>query len=67
MPTVTIKAMSPAYFRLLERQPQLREVFQLGKRVVWVTPNGTALVIDTGAGRDQLPDAEIDGLFVARK
>ena len=35
MPTVTIKAMSPAYFRLLERQPQMREVFQLGKRVVW--------------------------------
>jgi hypothetical protein len=33
---------------------------------VWVTPNGTALVIDTNDGKDKLTDGEIDALF-ARK
>src|SRR5207245_6321347 len=67
MPSLVVKAMSDAYFRLLERQPQLREVFQLGNHLVWVTPSGTALVVDTGAGKDKLTDAEIDALFAARK
>src|SRR5262249_40951180 len=44
-PTVTVKAMSDAYFRILERQPQGKEVFQLGNYLIWVTPNGTNLVI----------------------
>src|SRR6202035_2389767 len=47
METVTIKAMSVAYFRMLEKQPKMREVFTLGNHVVWVTPSGKALVIDT--------------------
>jgi len=67
MPSLVVKAMSYAYFRLLERQPQLKEVFQLGNHLVWVTPSGTALVVDTGAGKDKLTDAEIDALFAARK
>jgi Ca-activated chloride channel family protein len=66
MPTVTLKAMSPAYFRMLERHPEVREVFRIGNYLVWVTPNRTALVVDTGNGRDQMPDDEIDRLFVAR-
>src|SRR5262249_26672967 len=41
---VTVKAMSDAYFRILERQPQVKEVFQLGNHLVWVTPSGTALI-----------------------
>jgi Ca-activated chloride channel family protein len=65
MPTVTIKTMSPAYFRILERHPQVREVFQIGNYLVWVTPSGTALVLDAGNGREQMPDEEIDRLFVA--
>jgi Ca-activated chloride channel family protein len=62
-PLVAVKAMSDAYFRLLERQPQLTEVFQLGNHVVWVAPNETALVIDTTGGREEMADAEIDRLF----
>ncbi len=67
MPTVVVKAQSDAYFRLLERQPQVKDVFRLGNHVVWVTPNGTALVIDTNDGKEKLDDAEIDRLFVAKK
>ena len=67
MTAVTVKAMSNAYFRILERQPNIREVFQLGNHIVWVSPSGTALIIDQGDGREELPDAEIDRLFVAKK
>ena len=65
--TVAVKAMSDAYFRILERQPQMKEVFQLGNHLVWVTPSGTALVVDTTDGKDKLADEEIDKLFVAKK
>jgi Ca-activated chloride channel family protein len=67
MPTLVVKAQSDAYFRILERQPQVKDVFRLGNHLVWVTPNGTALVVDTGDGKDKLSDAEIDKLFVAKK
>jgi Ca-activated chloride channel family protein len=67
MPTVSVKAQSDAYFRILERQPQVKDVFQLGNYLVWVTPSGTALVIDARSGKDKLSDEEIDKLFVAKK
>jgi Ca-activated chloride channel family protein len=67
MPAVVVKAQSDAYFRILERQPQMREVLQLGNHLVFVTPNQTALVIDTNDGKDKLDDKEIDALFVAKK
>jgi Ca-activated chloride channel family protein len=67
MPTLAVKAMSEAYFRLLERHPELKDVFRLGNHLLWVTPNGTALVIDTSDGKDKLSDADIDKLFVAKK
>ncbi|HEV3255946.1 MAG TPA: hypothetical protein VG013_03630, partial [Gemmataceae bacterium] len=67
MPIVTVKAMSPAYFRILELRPKVKEVFQLGNYVVWVTPSGTALVIDTNEGKKKLSDTDIKKLFVARK
>jgi hypothetical protein len=63
MPTFTIRALSPAYFRLLERQPHLRELYQLGNNLVWVTPNGRALVIDLEDGHEVLGDRAIDWLF----
>jgi Ca-activated chloride channel family protein len=66
-PTLIVKAQSDAYFKLLERQPKLREVFRLGNRLVWVTPSGTALVLDTREGKEKLSDDEIDKLFTAEK
>ena len=43
----------------------MREVFQLGNHLVWVTPSGTALIIDQNDGREEMSDADIDRLFVA--
>jgi Ca-activated chloride channel family protein len=64
MEAVNIKAASKAYFRMLERHPSIREVFQLGNYVVWVTPSGKALIIDQNAGQEELADTVIDQLFV---
>ena len=66
MKTVVVKAQSDAYFRILERQPGVKDVYRLGNHVVWVTPSGTALVVDTEDGKDKLDDAEIDALFVKK-
>jgi Ca-activated chloride channel family protein len=65
MPVVSVKAMSTAYFRILERHAMVRDVYRLGNHLVWVTPSGTALIIDVNNGRDEMPDADIDRLFVA--
>jgi len=67
MPSVVVKAMSEAYFKIIERQPKMKEVFQLGNYLIYVTPNGTALMIDAGEGKETLTDAEVDKLFVAKK
>jgi Ca-activated chloride channel family protein len=67
MTTVAVKAQSDAYFKLLERQPTIRDVLALGNHLVWVTPSGAALIIDAGAGKESLSDGDIDSLFVARK
>ena len=67
MTAVTIKAQSKAYFDILEKQPKMKEVYQLGNHTVWVTPNNTALVIDTSTGKDELSAAEISKLFTAKK
>ena len=67
MEAVTIKAQSNAYFKLLEKQPKMKEVFKLGNHLVWVTPSNTALVIDAGDGKDELTPEEIDKLFTAKK
>ena len=67
MPVVKIKAQGKAYFRILEKQPQVKDVYRLGNHVVWMTPSGKALVIDGGNGKDELSDKEIDGLFTAKK
>ena len=58
-----MKAQSAAYFRLLEKQPGLKEVFRLGNRLVWITPSGTALVVDPSQGEEKLSDAAIAALF----
>jgi Ca-activated chloride channel family protein len=64
---VVVKAQSDAWFRILERHAEVKEVFQLGNHVVWMTPSGKALVIDAGDGKEKLEDAEIDALFTAKK
>jgi Ca-activated chloride channel family protein len=65
--TLTVKAQSDAYFKLLEKQPKLKEVFLLGNHLVWMAPNGTALVIDASNGKETLTDDEVEKLFVAKK
>jgi Ca-activated chloride channel homolog len=67
MATVAVKAMSPAYFRILERHPSVKNVLQISNHLVWVTPSGAALVIDCNAGQEEMADADIDRLFVAKK
>jgi Ca-activated chloride channel family protein len=64
---VTVKAQSDAYFRILERHPTVSKVYQLGNHVVWMTPSGSALVVDTRAGNERMTDTEIDGLFAVAK
>jgi Ca-activated chloride channel family protein len=65
--TVTVKAMSAAYFRILERHAGVRQVFQLGNHLIWVTPSNTALIIDTNDGVETMTDADIDRLFTTTK
>jgi Ca-activated chloride channel family protein len=66
MKTVAVKAQSNAYFKILEKQPQVRDVFRLVHHLVWITPSGTALIIDCNSGKDELDDKEIDMLFVKK-
>jgi Ca-activated chloride channel family protein len=66
-PTLVVKSQSNAYFRILEKQPAMKEVFRLGNHLVWVAPNGTALVIDQNDGKEELADKEIEALFAAKK
>jgi Ca-activated chloride channel homolog len=65
MKVVVVKAQSDAYFRILERHEVVKDVYRLGNHLVWITPSGTALVVDCNDGKDKLEDAEIDKLFVA--
>jgi Ca-activated chloride channel homolog len=62
---VRVKAQSDAYFLLLAKQPQLKEVFQLGNRVAWITPSGTVLIVD-GDGKEHLSEDEIAKLFATK-
>ncbi len=52
MPTLRLRVLGQAYFQLLAAHPELSAIFALGNRVTWVTPSGTALIIDKqGAGQ----------------
>ncbi|MSR29891.1 MAG: VWA domain-containing protein [Gemmataceae bacterium] len=66
MKSVTVRAQSDAYFKILEQQPKVKALYQLGNHLVWVTPNQTALVIDTHDGVVTLSDKEIADLFAAK-
>ncbi len=67
MKTVVVKAQSDAYFKLLEKDPTMKDVFRLGNHLVYVLPSRVALVIDTNDGRSTLTDAEIEKLFAPVK
>ncbi|MBN9118697.1 MAG: VWA domain-containing protein [Planctomycetes bacterium] len=64
--SVTVKAQSDAYFRILELHPTMKDVYRLGNFVVWISPSGTALVIDQNDGKEKMDDAEIAGLFAKK-
>ena len=61
--TVTVKAQSAAYFRLLAQQPTLKDVFRVGNHLVWIAPSGTALIIDADTGLETFEDGAIAALF----
>jgi hypothetical protein len=61
-PTLRLRVLGKAYFRLLDRHPELGPVFALGKRITWVSPSGTAVIIDT-QGREDADQASLDRLF----
>ena len=63
---VAVKALSEGYFKLLDKHPELKEVFRMGHHLVWVTPSGTALVLDTLDGKETLTDDEIASLFTKK-
>jgi len=65
--SLTIKAQSDAYFKLLEKQPELKDVFRMGNYLIWIAPSGTALIIDAKNGKTDLDAREIDTLFTAKK
>ena len=62
---IVVKAQSEAYFRILEMQPKMKDVFRLGNHLVWIAPSGQALVIDARAGQEKITDEVIDKLFTA--
>lgn len=66
-PVVTVKAQSAAYFLILDRCAEAKDVFRLGNRIVWATPSGTTLVIDTTDGKDKLDVKDVDKLFHSPK
>jgi Ca-activated chloride channel family protein len=64
--SLTVKAQSDAYFKILEQHPEMKDVFRLGNYVVWISPSGTALVVDQNDGKEKLEDAEIASLFAKK-
>ena len=61
-PTVRLRVFGTAYFRLLAAHAEIKAILALGERVTWVSPSGTALIIDKQAP-DDVPDAVLDRLF----
>ena len=64
--SITVKAQSDAYFRILEKHPEMKDVFRLGNYVVWVSPSGTALVIDQNDGKEKLTTRRSTALFAKK-
>lgn len=58
----TVKFGSVAYFKLIERRPELIETLKLGTAVIVVTAKGRALAV-AESGVEALTDEAIDALF----
>jgi hypothetical protein len=65
-PTLRLRFLGRAYFRILAHHAELSPILALGNRVTWVSPSGTALVIDN-QGQDEVTDATLDRLFAHPK
>lgn len=65
--TVIVKAQSDAYFAILAKHPEVKDVYLLGNHSVWIAPSGVALVIDANDGKEKLDEKEIEALFAAAK
>jgi hypothetical protein len=52
-----VKAFSDAYFKLLEMQPDLREAFSIGERVI-VAGRNMAIELSP-SGEDRLTDRDV--------
>jgi Ca-activated chloride channel family protein len=61
MPTVEVKYLSDAYFKILAAAPELKDVFALGDRVV-VVLKGKALVIQA-EGKEDMSDKDVADLL----
>ncbi|MFO0821598.1 MAG: VWA domain-containing protein [Gemmataceae bacterium] len=64
--SVAVKAQSKAYFDILAAHPEMKDVFRLGNSVVWISPSGTALIIDQNDGAEELTSGDIEALFVKK-
>jgi Ca-activated chloride channel family protein len=61
-----LKFGSEAYFKLIEKAPQLVEALKLGTRIVIVTSPGNCVAV-CGAGSEKLTDSQIEALFAGKK
>jgi len=59
-----VKFGSDAYFAIIDKKPELTEVFKIGASLVYVTATGKALVI-ASTGLETLGEPQIAELFVA--
>jgi Ca-activated chloride channel family protein len=66
METLRLRVLGQAYFRLLAEHPELSEIFALGNRITWVSPSGTAVVIDK-QGQEEVAVAVLSSLFAPAK
>lgn len=64
--TLRLRVLGQAYFRLLAEHPELSEIFALGNRITWVSPSGTAVVIDK-QGQDEVAVTVLSSLFAPAK
>ncbi len=63
---IKIKYLGAAYFKLLDKNDELKKILALGKRVGFKTPSGAVILIDQD-GADEMPEAELTKLFTPAK
>ncbi len=63
MKSTTVKAQSDAYFLLLKLHPELKTLFKLGNRLVFILPNREVLMIDTVSGMETIKEEQVQNWF----